>query len=417
MDTNSENVVEVKDKVIERVKVFDKKKLAIIIPVAIILIAAIIVFANRNLIMGNYNCEKGNYQAAITYYSKIKKIKGKTLSQYQNLRTYESGKDALIKDDMQTLSSVVANLKNVTTEYPTKSEINQLNIDYEKRNEEIKKNDTQIEEVTKLFSDVTKVSDIIGKCDELKKNKLTQSQISQVDEIKKVASAYVEIKGEFDKGNNEAVVEKIEQLSGVYQKYGISKNIDEFKDKAQAAIEERKLIDEKLKNIRDNFNAGNFDSSLNEADELLKMNLKEEEKKEVETIKSTSETKVAEAKAKAEQEAAAARQKAIDEAIKVNASTLYEEFNTNNVGAENKYKGKMLLVTGTVYNIDKTFFLGTAYVNLMAGYVVDGVTAYFSSEGKSQITNVSQGQTITVLGRCSGRSLGSAILNDCVLVN
>ena len=140
--------------------------------------------------------------------------------------------------------------------------------------------------------------------------------------------------------------------------------------------------------------------------------IKKEEKKEVETIKSTSETKVAEAKAKAEQEAAAARQKAIDEAIKVNASTLYEEFNTNNVGAENKYKGKMLLVTGTVYNIDKT-----AYVNLMAGYVADGVTAYFSSEGKSQITNVSQGQTITVLGRCSGRSLGSAILNDCVLVN
>ena len=109
MDTNSENVVEVKDKVIERVKVFDKKKLAIIIPVAIILIAAIIVFAHRNLIMGNYNREKGKYQAAIRYYSKIKKIKGKTLSQYQNLRTYESGKDALIKDDMQTLSSVVAN--------------------------------------------------------------------------------------------------------------------------------------------------------------------------------------------------------------------------------------------------------------------------------------------------------------------
>ncbi len=43
------------------------------------------------------------------------------------------------------------------------------------------------------------------------------------------------------------LLKKIEQLSGVYQKYGISKNIDEFKDKAQAAIEERKLIDEKLK--------------------------------------------------------------------------------------------------------------------------------------------------------------------------
>lgn len=428
MDTNSENVVEVKDKVIERVKVFDKKKLAIIIPVAIILIAAIIVFANRNLIMGNYNCEKGNYQAAITYYSKIKKIKGKTLSQYQNLRTYESGKDALIKDDMQTLSSVVANLKNVTTEYPTKSEINQLNIDYEKRNEEIKKNDTQIEEVTKLFSDVTKVSDIIGKCDELKKNKLTQSQISQVDEIKKVASAYVEIKGEFDKGNNEAVVEKIEQLSGVYQKYGISNKFGELNEKAQFAIEERKSIDEKLINIRNDFDSENYDICVYQANELLKMKLSEEEKKEVETIKSTSETKVAEAKAKAEQEEAAAKAKAdkeaieekqrtINEAIRVSATTLYEEFNTNNVGAETKYKGKTLLVTGTVYNIDKTFFLGTAYVHLMAGYITDGVTAYFSVEGESQLTNITQGQTISILGKCSGRSLGSAILNDCVLVN
>ena len=53
----------------------------------------------------------------------------------------------------------------------------------------------------------------------------------------------------------------------------------------------------------------------------------------------------------------------------------------------------------------------------MAGYVADGVTAYFSSEGKSQITNVSQGQTITVLGRCSGRSVGSDNFKRLCLVN
>ena len=111
------------------------------------------------------------------------------------------------------------------------------------------------------------------------------------------------------------------------------------------------------------------------------------------------------------------KQRTINEAIRVSATTLYEEFNTNNVGAETKYKGKTLLVTGTVYNIDKTFFLGTAYVHLMAGYITDGVTAYFSVEGESQLTNITQGQTISILGKCSGRSLGSAILNDCVLVN
>ncbi len=86
---------------------------------------------------------------------------------------------------------------------------------------------------------------------------------------------------------------------------------------------------------------------------------------------------MAEAKAKANKRRQRQDKKAIDEAIKVNA--LYEGITQNNVGAENKYKGKMLFGNGyCFYNIDKTlFFLGTAYVNLMAGYVADGVTAYF----------------------------------------
>ena len=93
-----------------------------------------------------------------------------------------------------------------------------------------------------------------------------------------MASAYVEIKGEFDKGNNEAVVEKLSNYREFIRSNGISKNIDEFKDKAQAAIAKITLIDENSK-IIGIILMPEFDSSTNEADELLKMNLKEREKK------------------------------------------------------------------------------------------------------------------------------------------
>ncbi len=77
-----------------------------------------------------------------------------------------------------------------------------------------------------------------------------------------------------------------------------------------------------------------------------------------------------------------------------------------------------MLVTGTVYSIDKTILFGDPYINFQTGYVADGVVAYFDSSSKSQLTNIKQGQTIRVLGTCGGRSwLGYTTLNACTIVN
>ena len=67
MDINSEKFAKIKNNILEWIKGFGKKKLAIFILIVIILITEIIVFANRNIIMGNYNCEvrfkgKGNIE-------------------------------------------------------------------------------------------------------------------------------------------------------------------------------------------------------------------------------------------------------------------------------------------------------------------------------------------------------------------
>lgn len=76
-----------------------------------------------------------------------------------------------------------------------------------------------------------------------------------------------------------------------------------------------------------------------------------------------------------------------------------------------------MLVTGTVYSIDKVILFGDPVIYFQTGYVADGVKAYFDSSSKSQLTDIKQGQTISVLGTCGGRSFGSAILNDCTIVN
>lgn len=146
------------------------------------------------------------------------------------------------------------------------------------------------------------------------------------------------------------------------------------------------------------------------------MNLTAEEREEVQIIKATSEQKIEEAKLAAEQAEEEAKQNMIDESIKITASALYQEFTDNHVGADTKYKNKMLLVTGTVYTVDKVILFGTPYVSLKAGYTADAVTAYFSSDTVSQLTDISKGQTVRILGKCTGRSMGTVCLDDCSIV-
>ena len=210
--------------------------------------------------MGNYNCEKGNYTAAITYYSKVKNIKGKTLLRYNNLNMYEDGLKAYDDDDMDKLAELISKLNENPTKYPTKQDIEELTEKFDSREKEISKTDNAISEIEKLLANSddnlvstenknqekqspttsptvspttlptaapakrletleTNLNTAKKKCDELAdEEKLTPEQSSKVNEMKSVAVECISIYEKYKAKNYKGVISDIEQLSDSCQK-------------------------------------------------------------------------------------------------------------------------------------------------------------------------------------------------------
>lgn len=105
-----------------------------------------------------------------------------------------------------------------------------------------------------------------------------------------------------------------------------------------------------------------------------------------------------------------------DTAMKVSASELFQDYKSNEVAADEKYKGKTLEVTGTVHSIGKDI-LNTIYVTLEGGgrFEIMSVQCYFSDKYKSEAARLSKGQMITVRGRCEGK-FGNVQIKKCEFV-
>ncbi len=101
--------------------------------------------------------------------------------------------------------------------------------------------------------------------------------------------------------------------------------------------------------------------------------------------------------------------------IKISAVKLYKDYKANEVAADEKYKGKILEVTGTIDEISVT--LGTIFVSLLVDeYGLETVKGMFSDKYKSKIAELKKGQKITIKGVCDGLTLGIAVsLNNCVI--
>jgi hypothetical protein len=98
-------------------------------------------------------------------------------------------------------------------------------------------------------------------------------------------------------------------------------------------------------------------------------------------------------------------------AATVTASKLFEDYDANEVSAEEKYKDKVLVVSVTIEDIGKDI-ADTMYITLKADDVIGSVQCMFSEEHKSQLADAAKGQQVTVKGKCSGR-LGNVLLNGC----
>jgi hypothetical protein len=115
------------------------------------------------------------------------------------------------------------------------------------------------------------------------------------------------------------------------------------------------------------------------------------------------------------EERRAAEQRAITDdtaAVDVTSDRLQSDYATNEVNADNLYRGKVLRVTGAVKAIKKDI-TDRPYMILWTKNEFEGVQAHFDADGALAGVKVSQHVTV----RCIGDNviLGSPMLRRCIL--
>lgn len=103
-------------------------------------------------------------------------------------------------------------------------------------------------------------------------------------------------------------------------------------------------------------------------------------------------------------------------AIRITAEVLTDEYSANQLAADEKYKGKILDVRGTVSDIDKTMF-GTPYVTFETSNLIEGTMCNFTTNDTPLLAQISKGDIVTIQGTCSGKSGPEVMINNCSIVS
>ncbi len=96
--------------------------------------------------------------------------------------------------------------------------------------------------------------------------------------------------------------------------------------------------------------------------------------------------------------------------IAITASEYYKEYEGNEVAADEKFKDKLIAITGTVEKVEK--ILGTVQVSLKAGDFVEEVTCSLSDDVNAAA--ITKGQRITFIGTGDGKTFFPKV-DDCTI--
>jgi hypothetical protein len=110
--------------------------------------------------------------------------------------------------------------------------------------------------------------------------------------------------------------------------------------------------------------------------------------------------------------AAAAEKELQASSIAVSSLQLWSDYQANEVSADNRYKGRKVLVSGTVASIDKGPF-GGLLLRLATGNEFMPTTCDMETSEQSPLAQLSKGDRVRVLCVCRGTVLGSPQLDDC----
>ena len=107
-----------------------------------------------------------------------------------------------------------------------------------------------------------------------------------------------------------------------------------------------------------------------------------------------------------------------EKAIKVTSVQIYQDYDENEVSADNRYKDKVVEIKGTVINIRKDFsdnIVVTLNGLVDNEYEIVGVACTFSKSHNNETSGLSKGDKIVVRGLCKGKIMGPRI-SGCSLL-
>lgn len=100
---------------------------------------------------------------------------------------------------------------------------------------------------------------------------------------------------------------------------------------------------------------------------------------------------------------------------KVNIRDILADYSNNEIGADNKYKGTVIEVSGTVSSIKKDI-LDSLYVTIGTGkqFEIPEIQAFFDDSMNSRLGELQKGQRLTVTCRVEGLMM-NVLLKNCLL--
>lgn len=106
--------------------------------------------------------------------------------------------------------------------------------------------------------------------------------------------------------------------------------------------------------------------------------------------------------------------------IIVSSIELYEVYQANEVAGDEKYKDKVVQVSGNIIDISKNPIDDDEIIVKLNGlvdneYEIMGVAFYFDKAHSSEVAALNKGDQITIKGLCKGSSIGVSV-EGCSLV-
>ncbi|MDD2903335.1 MAG: hypothetical protein PHU44_12965 [Syntrophales bacterium] len=97
----------------------------------------------------------------------------------------------------------------------------------------------------------------------------------------------------------------------------------------------------------------------------------------------------------------------------ISAHELYKHYKNNEVAADEKFKGRVVVVSGRIRNIGKDI-MDQPYIVIGGQGFLDGVQCTFTKDQKYLVAQLSKGQYVKVKGEVSGK-MGNVLVNKCTM--